>query len=179
MGRSSLQVLERLASFCIEALDATAPEPLLARTLDLLMAEAGADMGAVFRPVGASLRIVSSRGLPIRHRGRPPLLTTAAWAETIHIRTSGEPAPSVPLNEMEALGGIPTWATAPVAPRGRLHGLLLIASRDLVGFAPEVAVLLEITTRIAGLALESPPGPPSGPPPVPTQVGPSSGSATS
>jgi hypothetical protein len=79
-----------------------------------------------------------------------------------------------PLHEAAPLQAIPTWATAPAAPRGRVYGLLLIASRDLVGFPAQALAHLELTATVLGLALAAPapapPAPGGGPPPTPTQI---------
>ncbi len=166
------QPVETLAE-TVRALVAAEDEPRAFEVaLDAAMAAAGADMGAVFRPAGLSLRMAVSRNLPHELRRRPPLLDARAWSARTFVQAHGQEPVGAPLHEAAPLQAIPTWATAPAAPRGRVHGLLLIASRDLVGFPPQALAHLEITATVLGLALAAPapPAPGGGPPPAPTQV---------
>lgn len=145
--------------------------------LDATLEAAGADMGAVFRPAGRSLRMALSRNLPHELRRRPPLLDTEQWSARIFVKTHGREPPGAPLQEARALQGIPTWATAPARAGGQVHGLLLIASRDLVGFTAQALAHLEIISTVLGLTLAVPAPTGEGPPPAPTQVGPAPGPA--
>ena len=167
------RTLTHLADTVTALLDAETDAAAFELALDATLRASTADMGAIFRPSGQSLRLTLHRNLPQAFRKRPPLLDTQRWGAETFVRTPQGGPTGAPLQEMAALTGIQTWATAPVRPRQTVHGLILLGSRDLVGFSDDAIAYLKIVAHVLGLALESASSAiRSGPPPVPTTVGP-------
>lgn len=142
--------LERTVVRLVQAPDAdTATSTALAYLLDAV----GADMGAAFEPAGSSLRFVTGRGLPPKFLRKPPLLERAAWEGAVVVKQPGAEPVDGTLEEAARLAGVQTWATLPIAYRDGFFGLLLVASRDLVGFSDRAVELFSIVSRVLGLAL--------------------------
>lgn len=132
-----------------------APDPTTAMSVALtfLIESTGADMGAVFEPAGASLRLSFGHGLPKSFLSKPPLLERSAWEGAMIVgHPAGAPSGSE-LARHARLAGAHTWASLPIAYRDGFFGLLLVASRDLVGFSARAVELFSIMSRVLGLAL--------------------------
>ena len=128
-------------------------EAALTAALAYLMEAAGADMGAVFEPAGSSLRLSFGHALPPKFLRKPPLLERAAWDGAMIVRHPNNAAAESPHEQHARLEGVPTWATLPIAYRDSFFGLVLVASRDLVGFTDQSVELFSIMSRVLGLAL--------------------------
>lgn len=142
--------LERTVVRLVQAPDA---ETAMHLALAYLLDAAGADMGAVFAPAGSSLRFVTGHGLPPKFLRKPPLLERSAWEGGMLVKHPGGEPVDEALEEAGRLAGVQTWATLPIAYRDGFFGLLLVASRDLVGFSHKAVELFSILSRVLGLAL--------------------------
>jgi GAF domain-containing protein len=142
--------LERTVECLVQAPD---PATALRVALTFLIESTGADMGAVFEPAGASLRLSFGHGLPKKFLSKPPLLERSAWEGAMIVQhPAGAPSDSE-LARHARLAGAHTWASLPIAYRDGFFGLLLVASRDLVGFSARAVELFSIVSRVLGLAL--------------------------
>jgi len=144
--------LERAVVSVAGALD---PKTALTTALTFLIEASGADMGAVFEPAGTSLRLSFGHGLPPKFLRKPPLLETAAWSGALIVRHPAGAAEPSPLEQHARLVGMPTWASLPIGHRDHFYGLVLVASRDLVGFSDQAVELFSILSRVLGLALHA------------------------
>lgn len=156
--------LERVVVRLVQAPD---PSAAMTTALTFLIEATGADMGAVFEPAGTSLRLSFGHGLPPKFLRKPPLLETSAWDGAMIVKHSAGPAVDSTLGHHARLAGMPTWASLPIAYRDSFFGLLLVASRDLVGFSDQAVEIFSIISRVLGLALHglchAPPVPDSSP----------------
>jgi len=142
--------LERVVARLVQAPDRTAA---MTAALAFLIDASGGDMGAVFEPAGTSLRLSFGHGLPPKFLRKPPLLETSAWEGAMIVNHPAGPAVDSDLGNHARLAGVATWASLPIAYRDRFFGLVLVASRDLVGFSDQAVEVFSIISRVLGLAL--------------------------
>jgi GAF domain-containing protein len=143
-----------LARAIAEIAEARDPRAALEVGLDFALEAAAADLGAVFLPAGTSLRLAFGRHLPPALVEQPPLLEAAAWYHGPVVRRPGPDSGSQALEQAARLAGIESWASIPMRLGDEAFGLILIASRDLIGLPQEVLEVLEITSRVLAMALE-------------------------
>jgi GAF domain-containing protein len=149
--------LERTVVCLVQASD---PKAAMTTALSYLMEAAGADMGAVFDPAGTSLRLSFGHGLPSSFLRKPPLLARADWEGAMIVKHPTGPVTTEPVTESSLehharLSGMITWASLPIAYRDDFFGLLLVASRDLVGFSDQAVEIFSIVSRVLGLVLHA------------------------
>jgi len=166
--------LEHAVVCLVQASD---PKAALTTALSFLMEAAGADMGAVFEPAGTSLRLSFGHGLPPGFLQKPPLLARADWEGAMIVHHPSGPVTESSLEQHARLSGFVHWASLPIAYRDGFFGLVLVASRDLVGFSNQAVEIFSIVSRVLGLVLHglqsAPPAPglASGSSPEPTIIG--------
>ena len=161
--------LERVVVRLVQAPDR---DTAISAALTFLIEATGADMGAVFAPAGTSLRFSFGQGLPKKFLRKPPLLERSAWDGAMIVQHSTGPAVDPALEQHARLAGVPTWASMPITYRDGFFGLVVVASRDLVGFSEQAVELFSIVSRVLGMALyglgHAPPNPNPNPSPNPS-----------
>ncbi len=125
----------------------------LNQALAYLIDATGADMGAVFEPAGTSLRFTAGQSLPKKFLQKPPLLERSAWEGAMIVSDTDATPVDADLARHAHLAGVQTWASLPIAYRDGFFGVLLVASRDLVGFSEQAVEVFSIISRVLGVAL--------------------------